>query len=211
MSIFVNAVELFHKGGLIMYPLMACSIIVVSIAIERFAYYRQADVEIERFINKLQSLLDREDWGGASALCEQSGVVGEVLARGLTKRFSTPRNLENVLEGAAAGAVARLRDRLGYLDTIVTLAPLLGLLGTVFGMITTFSVLDLRSAQAQTITGGVGEALIATASGLCIAIVALVVHSYFTHRLERIIVSLEQGCSLLVENLTRSIHEHETA
>ncbi|MPN31768.1 Protein TolQ [bioreactor metagenome] len=95
------------------------------------------------------------------------------------------------MEGEAAAQISRLRLRLSYLSTTITLAPLLGLLGTVLGMIKTFNVLSLSSGQPSIITGGVGEALIATAAGLCVAIIAALFHSYLVERLEDIITSLE--------------------
>ena len=95
-------------------------------------------------------------------------------------------------------ALAKLRKRLYYLSVIVTMAPLLGLLGTISGMITSFSVFNLESGQPTAITGGVGEALIATAMGLCVAIIALTVHAYFSQRIENIVTDMEQ-CFSMVE------------
>ena len=93
--------------------------------------------------------------------------------------------------------ISRLRSHLYYLSVIVTLAPLLGLLGTISGMIRSFSIFNVQSGQAIAITGGIGEALIATAFGLCVAILALVIHSYFTQRLDRIITDMELCFSAL--------------
>ena len=94
-------------------------------------------------------------------------------------------------------ALSRLRQRLYYLQVIVTMAPLLGLLGTISGMISAFSVFNLESGQSAAITGGVGEALIATAMGLCVAILSLVIHAYFSQRIENIITDMEQSLSLM--------------
>ena len=93
-------------------------------------------------------------------------------------------------------ALSKLKQRLYYLSVIVTMAPLLGLLGTISGMISAFSVFNLESGQATAITGGVGEALIATAFGLCVAIMSLAVHAYFSQRLDNIITDMEQCFSL---------------
>ena len=93
--------------------------------------------------------------------------------------------------------LAKLRSRLYYLSVIVTMAPLLGLLGTISGMITSFSIFNVESGQAIAITGGCGEALVATAFGLCVAILALAVHAYFTQRLDRIITDMELCFSAL--------------
>ena len=89
------------------------------------------------------------------------------------------------------------RRYLDYLSAIVTIAPLLGLLGTVTGMIQTFSVLD-AGGGASAITGGVGEALVATASGLCVAIIAFCVYTYFSHQLDTIVTDTERLCATIV-------------
>ena len=95
--------------------------------------------------------------------------------------------------------MSRLREKLSYLSVITTLAPLLGLLGTIVGMITTFSIFNIQAGQPMAITGGIGEALIATASGLCVAILSLCVHSYLSHKMNNIITNMEQCFSALSE------------
>ena len=103
-------------------------------------------------------------------------------------------------------ALAKLRKRLYYLSVIVTMAPLLGLLGTISGMITSLSVFNLESGQPTAITGGVGEALIATAMGLCVAIISLTVHAYFSQRIENIVTDMEQCFSMVETAEADDIH-----
>ena len=103
------------------------------------------------------------------------------------------------MEAQAGIVIAKWRNRLSYLGVIVTLSPLLGLLGTIVGMINSFSIFNLKSGQPMAITGGIGEALIATATGLCVAIIALSVHSYFAQRLDTAITNMEQCFSALLE------------
>ena len=105
----------------------------------------------------------------------------------------------NYMEAQAGIVIAKWRNRLSYLGVIVTLSPLLGLLGTIVGMINSFSIFNLKSGQPMAITGGIGEALIATATGLCVAIIALSVHSYFAQRLDTAITNMEQCFSALLE------------
>lgn len=100
-------------------------------------------------------------------------------------------------------ALAKLRKRLYYLSVIVTMAPLLG---TISGMITSFSVFNLESGQPTAITGGVGEALIATAMGLCVAIISLTVHAYFSQRIENIVTDMEQCFSMVETAEADDIH-----
>ena len=99
--------------------------------------------------------------------------------------------------------MANLRDKLDYLGIIVTMSPLLGLLGTIVGMIGAFSIFNLEAGAPLAITGGIGEALIATATGLCVAILSLCAHSYFSHRMDNIITNMEECFSALLEAETR--------
>ncbi|SDF51749.1 MotA/TolQ/ExbB proton channel family protein [Sporolituus thermophilus] len=199
MELLGQIAALFQKGGLVMYPLLACSIMVIAIVIERWQYYRTAETSDE-FLALLEKKLGEDQWQEAMALCEKtSGITPRIILKVLQKGVLDPALLQNALEGAAALATARLRDRLSYLETIVTLAPLLGLLGTVIGMINSFSIMAIRSGQPHAITGGVGEALVATAAGLCVAVMALVAHSYFAQRLDRIITGMEMAFTCLLD------------
>ena len=107
------------------------------------------------------------------------------------------------LESRAGIFMATLRDKLDYLGIIVTMSPLLGLLGTIVGMIGAFSIFNVEAGAPMAITGGIGEALIATATGLCVAILSLCAHSYFAHRMDNMITDMEQCFSALLEAETR--------
>lgn len=209
---FLNiSTSLFIKGGFVMYPLLACSILVIAITIERYSLYRSARTDIEQLLNVLEPHVENNDWKKAIDACRQNkGVAAEFLAKGLIAAKGRRSTLEQLLDGWAAIAAANLRYRLSYLDTIVTLAPLLGLLGTVTGMIQAFSVLTLKSGQPFAITGGVGEALVATAASLCVAILALASHSHFMNQLDLVISELEQAANFLLAAVSRSdSHEPE--
>lgn len=209
MNIILESIELFHKGGPVMYLLLCCSLVVVSIGVERYMYYREAKTEMAGFMDQLSAFLAQGEWKAAIDLCRQSGgVVARLAEKGIQFR-QDGRYLESVLEGEAALAAGKLRQNLRHLDTIVTVAPLLGLLGTVIGMISSFSVFNLTAGQPAAITGGVGEALIATAAGLCVATLSMLVYSYFNHRLDGIISDMEQVCVLLLTCRTQE-SPHET-
>jgi biopolymer transport protein ExbB len=211
MDAVANAFAVFQKGGLVMYPLLVCSIIVVTVAVERFLFYRAAETDVEALLAGLGPKLDEGDRPGALEVCRAAkGLAAAVLAESLKRSYADNHGRENALSGAASLAAATLRERLNYLDTVVTLAPLLGLLGTVIGMISSFSVLNIRSGQPQAITGGVGEALVATAAGLLVAVLALVVHSYFVHRLNAMVTGMERCCTYLLDAFSRG-DRHETA
>nr|WP_021170394.1 MotA/TolQ/ExbB proton channel family protein [Sporomusa ovata]EQB25831.1 MotA/TolQ/ExbB proton channel [Sporomusa ovata DSM 2662] len=133
-----------------------------------------------------------------------------MLSRGLDNIHFDACDLESAMANVAAQSAAKLREKLGYLDTIVTLSPLLGLLGTVVGMISSFSIMNVKTGQPQAITGGVGEALVATATGLCVAVAALIVHTYYSHWLDSIITGMEE-CSTVLAEAKRRSDRRETA
>ncbi len=211
IDLLTNSITLFNKGGLVMYPLLVCSILVVAVTIERYGCYRHAHTNLEALLPLLEPQVKNRDWQNALNTCRSSqGIAAELLVKGIIALSEQHPRLEQRLEGWAAIAVGKLRYRLSYLDMIVTLAPLLGLLGTVTGMIQAFSVLNIKSGQPLAITGGVGEALVATAAGLCIAIVALASHSHFMHHLDLVISDLEEAGNFLLTTVPWSDgHESE--
>lgn len=203
MEFLSQGAALFHKGGLVMYPLLACSILVIAIFIERWKVYQAAETNGEFFVI-FERMMASGQWTEATALCKQTaGITSTILLKVLEQPNLQYGHIPTTLEGAAALAAARLKDRLSYLETIVTLAPLLGLLGTVIGMISSFSVMAIKTGQPQAITGGVGEALVATAAGLCVAVMALIAHSYYSQRLDRIITGMETAFTCLLEAVNR--------
>lgn len=176
-----------------MFPLAVCSLFVAAIVVERFWYFRAETSDTAGLLNTLAPFLAAGDWDQSIEACRQSkGCAAAVAQAGLERRSRDIIVVERAIEGAAALKSAKLRDRLQYLEFIVTLAPLLGLLGTVIGMIQSFSVMNLREGQPFAITGGVGEALVATAAGLCVAIFALIAHAYFSRQLDRLITDMEE-------------------
>ena len=192
---------LFQKGGPVMYFLAFCSLMVVTIAVERFLYYRSLTTDTERFLGQLRSLLEENRLDEAILLSENTpGLAGKITVQGLSD-YQRGGNVENSLEGASMMIAAQLRQYLAYLSVIVSLSPLLGLLGTVVGMIRTFSVLNVKTGQPMAITGGVGEALIATATGLTVAILTLICHTYFSQRLDKMVTEMERICAAVINSL----------
>lgn len=195
MEAIIHGFQLFQQGGPVMYLLLACSLFAVYIGIERAIFFAQMDAG-KAFANKFYTYMKFHKAAQAKQLAADSNG-------------GLPPILNDVFEGQGGAEwkafiemqsgifISRLRSHLYYLSVIVTLAPLLGLLGTISGMIRSFSIFNVQSGQAIAITGGIGEALIATAFGLCVAILALVIHSYFTQRLDRIITDMELCFSAL--------------
>ncbi len=187
---------LFQKGGLVMYPIMLASIIAVTIALERFAYYRKEKLRVEDFSGQIHELLQAGDREQAADLCRTAGAPGEVILTAMEEERFGSR--EEVVCAAAKRKALELRQYLEYLSVIVTMAPLLGLLGTVTGMIQSFSVLNVADGEPFAITGGVGEALIATATGLLVAILALCLYACLSHKANNIIADVEYVSTMYV-------------
>ncbi|WP_455630922.1 MotA/TolQ/ExbB proton channel family protein [Megamonas sp.] len=198
LDFIVSTVELFHHGGWVMYPLLACSVLVVAIGAERFMYYRRTCRANENTAQKVLNLAKEQKWQEIENFCAaRRCFISDVLLNGLKYR-SCPMAMKESFEEIISVRANGLKRNLNYLDTIVTMAPLLGLLGTVIGMIGSFKVLDVSGDNPALITGGVGEALIATATGLCVAVLALIVHSYFSNRLDSVLTDVENVCTFLI-------------
>lgn len=189
--------EIFVKGGLVMYPLLICSILVITIGIERMMYLRKMNTS-KAFFAELETSLKSGDLDGAKNLCQSTqGAVPAMLAGGLSLTTDKDK-LEQLFEAGAMTIASKLRYRVNLLDMIVTLSPLLGLLGTVIGMIQSFSVFNLKSGEPMAITGGIGEALIATATGLCVAIFALVIYTALNHKIDKLVDQMETAANEVI-------------
>ena len=166
--------ELFVKGGPIMWPILLVSFLAVTVVVERVIFLmRERSARQPEVVEKMLERVEARDTTGALALGQQSSdYVARILVYALSHR---EHSLSNAFMRASNKELTRFQQGLAVLDTCITAAPLLGLLGTVTGMMATFGALgegDL-GASASKITGGVGEALIATACGLVIAIIGL--------------------------------------
>ena len=209
MEAMQNIVIYFLKGGFVMWPLLICSIIVTTIGLERYFYYRNADSG-SKFAGEICNLFAQGKRAEAVALARNT--QGEC-ARIIVESAELPEDVAcpgPFMEAQAGIVIAKLRSKLHYLSVIVTMSPLLGLLGTIVGMIDSFSIFGLEEGQPLAITDGIGEALIATATGLCVAILALSLHSYFAHRLDTAITDLEQTFSAIIDS-DRKVKKRETA
>lgn len=202
MQAITDLIMYFHKGGLVMWPLLLCSITVIAIAIERFIYYRSVDSG-SAFAAKYCEVVRAEGIAPATELAGQAGGSCALMLADAGKMTGGREQKVAYLESQAGIFIATLKNKLDYLSIIVTMSPLLGLLGTIVGMIGAFSIFNLQAGAPIAITGGIGEALIATATGLCVAILSLCAHSYFAHRMDNMITDMEQCFSALLEAETR--------
>ena len=187
-----------------MYPLLICSLLAVMIAAERIYYYRRNRRNADGLRTQIHNMLDARDWDGAIAACDKfDTVMSRTVKAGLLHARCPDLDtmtVKGAFEERMAVEVTGLKKYLDYLSAVVTVAPLLGLLGTVIGMIGSFSVMDGSGGGAAAISGGVGEALVATAAGLCVAILAFVIHTFFSHQFDNVMTATEDLCFFVLEH-----------
>ncbi len=195
--------KLFIAGGPVMGLMLLESLATAAIMIDRFLFYRHADKGMNRFIEKLPSLMEKASWQEMHVAVSQEENAAAYAAGEGIRAMMEGKDAELSLEVAYQTVAALLRARLNYLSMLVTLSPLLGLLGTIGGMISSFQIFNLQDGAPLAITGGIGEALIATATGLCVAIFALVVHTYFAQRLDDILTAVERAEALVTAEVRK--------
>lgn len=194
MGWIIDAVSLLAKGGFVMIPLMLCSVVSIAVLIERFISLKNAQADVSDVIKKAEDALYGYEPEKAIVYLERmDNPVTRVLATGVRNCHLGERGAERAMEEQGTKETAALTKRLGCLDTIITVAPLLGLLGTVTGMISAFHVIAAKEgiSTPTAITGGVAEALIATATGIAIAIVTLIGYNNIQERIKGIVAEIE--------------------
>lgn len=193
--------ELLKAGGIIMVPIVACSILALAIILERFWTLRVSRVAPPSTINELWRWIKKKELNGRKLKALQtSSPMGRVLASGLMNAKHGREIMKESIEHEASQVIHELERFLNPLGTVATIAPLLGLLGTVIGMIKVFAEIQLAGVgNAGNLAGGISEALITTAAGLSVAIPALICHRYFIRRVDELVVNMEQEAIKLVE------------
>ena len=189
-------IDYIQKGGLLMWPILACSIIAVAVFAERFFYLHRASIHVGEFLKGLSNLIQRRNF--AEALHESAGTPGPVarVIHAAILRHDLPRSeLREVVQEAGQLEVPKLERFLGVLATIAFLTPLLGLLGTVSGMIDGFSSIAAHGGYATVteLSVGVYKSLLTTAAGLVVAIPTFVAYSYLSSRVNTMLHEMERA------------------
>jgi biopolymer transport protein ExbB len=198
-------VDLVIKGGWVMYPLLLSSIIALSVIIERFWFLRRKKVLTPEIISVLDQINSPDDLNLVKSICRKSeGTFSKIVLTSLDNQDLPPEELRILVEDEGRQRVRTLERGLITLETVAAVAPLLGLLGTVFGMIKVFNVIQtLGVGQAKALSGGISEALITTATGLTIGIPVLIAFNFFRHRTDAFILDMEKHIIILLNKLIR--------
>ena len=189
--------DLFQKGGFVMYPLLACSLISLTFILDRSLFWiREKRLANNALVDEILELARLREYEKVRARAKgATDYVVRVLVCGLVHReYSLPK----AMEMAATEEIKRMKRYLPVLDTMITAAPLLGILGTVIGIIHSFDMLGRAGIQdPQAVTSGIAQALITTAAGLLIAIFTLFPYNYFWSKVDKAAVRIEKYATSL--------------
>lgn len=193
--------ELIIAGGWLMLPILLSSIVVIAIAFERYWTLRRSKVVPPTLLGQVwhwmkQNQLSKENLHQL----RNSSPLGTILAAGISNSGHGREVMKDSIEEAANQVIHNLEKNLSPLGTVAAIAPLLGLLGTVIGMIKVFTAIMIEgTGNAGVLAGGISEALITTAAGLTVAIPALVFHRFFERRVDSLVVEMEDQAIKLVD------------
>jgi biopolymer transport protein ExbB len=198
-----SLLEIFDKGGVLMTPLFLCSVVALAIILERTINLKKKKIFLPQIVNIVDGLIEEGKLKLVRQICdENAGPLANIIKAGIENFRQDREEIKSVIMDAGRQEVPVLEKNLPLLGTIAGISPLLGLLGTVAGMIKVFRVISVQGVgQAGSLAGGISEALITTATGLAIAVPALVAYNYFVHKVERLILDIEKYSLQLVNRL----------
>jgi len=204
--------EIFLKGGLIIWFILATSILGLAVVIDRFIVIRRAKINVPAFMIRLRGLIKKNDISGAVSVCmQEKSPIANIIRKGLKKyKFGHSRVKESI-ENAGKQEINKLEKGLSILATIAGIAPLLGFLGTVTGMISAFMTIEdlAGSANPSDLAGGIWEALLTTAFGLIVGIPAFAFYNYFVNGVKKLVGDMETVANDVVDTLQDASGEVE--
>lgn len=202
-------IDWIQKGGPVMYPIILCSILAFAIVIERFYHLHRAKIDTKKFMDDIANTLRRNKIMEAIELCDKTpGPIPHILKAGIMKHDRPRQEIKEAIEDAGLYEVPRLEKNVTVLATIAHIAPLLGLLGTVTGMVRCFQTIQEKSTAFHPVSpgdlaGGIWEALITTVAGLSVGIPVLVAYNYFVNRINNFVLDMEKAATDLINILTQ--------
>ena len=197
--------EFITAGGIFMWPLLACSVLIIAFSIERAWFLQKRLICPDGLSNQLRNLIQTHNIDNKQAEeISNLSSLGFLLINCLKYKKLPRENLESKIEEKAAEVQYSLERNLTMLGTIATISPLIGLLGTVVGMITAFTGLtETSGANPDLLAAGISQALITTAFGLLIAVPGLVLHKYFEHKIKYLLINLQKEVSDFIDIINK--------
>lgn len=200
--------DMIQKGGPVMYLIIILSIIALGIVIERIYNFNRARIDSQKFMDQIISSLKRNKIIEAIEMCSQTpGPIAHIIKAGILKHDRSKPEIKEAVDEAAQLEIPRLEKRLPILATIAHIAPLLGLLGTVNGMIKAFQIIQQKAftmtpVNPGDLSGGIWESLLATLAGLSVAIPTYVAYNYLINQVDTLVFDMERSATDLVNLLS---------
>ncbi|HPA40615.1 MAG TPA: MotA/TolQ/ExbB proton channel family protein [Candidatus Hydrogenedentes bacterium] len=208
----MDPIAIMEQGGILMWPIFVCSLIALAIVLEKFVSLRRADIDTREFMDTMRQVLRQNRTQEAVEICDETDApVARIMKAGILKHNRPKEDIREAIEDAGRFEIPRLERYLSGLATCATVAPMLGLLGTVQGMIKAFAKIQNMRGQVNPsdLAEGIGNALLTTAAGLAVAIPVVIFYNYFLSRVEGMIVEMEASSSELIDLLTRNRGDRE--
>jgi biopolymer transport protein ExbB len=200
--------QVFLAGGPVMWPILLCSIFALAIILEKFLHLRRIKIDTQAFLNSILDKMKRHETKEAISICEKTdSPIAHILKAGIL-RYDRPRpQIKEAIEDASLYEIPRLEKNLPALATIAHISPLLGLLGTVTGMVRCFQAIQAKATAFHPVSpgdlaGGIWEALLTTVAGLIVAIPTFVAYNYLVNRINTFILEMEKVSTEFVNFLT---------
>lgn len=206
--------DVIQKGGPLMYLIILSSIIALAVVIERLYHLHRAKIDSDKFMENISNIIKRNRIMEAIDLCEKTpGPIAHIIKAGILKHDRSRTEIKEAIEDAGIYEVPRLEKNLGALATIAHISPLLGLLGTVTGMVRAFQVIQEKAASLHLVSpgdlaGGIWEALITTCAGLIVAIPTFVAYNYLVSRVKGFVVEMERTAADLINILAQRTEQY---
>ncbi len=203
------------KGGPIMWPILICSMLALGILIERLISLRREEIDTQSFMEQISKSIKRNKVMEALDLCDKTeGPIAHILKAGILKHDRARSEVREAIEDAVIHEVPRLEKNLPVLSTLAHIMPLLGLLGTVTGMVSAFQVIENKASALNPVNpgdlaGGIWEALLTMVFGLCVAIPTYVAYNYLVSRVDGFVLDMERSATDLLDILGDKREENE--
>ncbi len=200
--------QIFLAGGPIMWPILGCSIWAVAIILEKFWYLQKININTQEFLNKILERIKRHEVKEALSICDEAkNPIANILKAGILKYDRPKPKIIEAIEEASIYEIPKIERRLSTLATIAHVSPLLGLLGTVIGMVRAFQIIQAKAASFHPVSpgdlaGGIWEALLTTVAGLVVAIPTYIAYNYLVSKTNSFILEMEKVSTEMVNFLT---------
>jgi biopolymer transport protein ExbB len=204
----INAVEFMWSGGIIIIPIIICSVFALGIILAKLCYFASINTDVQKLKTQVFEFIKNNKIKEAADLCSKNpSPAAKVLLAGILKFGSSKEDIKEAMEDVSLFEIPKLEKRFTALATIAHITPLLGLLGTVTGMTTSFLIIKKQAASLSPVTpgdlaGSIGAALITTVAGLMVAIPTLVAYNYLVSRVNSFILEMDRASAELLNFLT---------